>query len=141
MSKIKQFTPAATVVLILLLLSACFAVRIVENVGNPDRYFQKAHARIAWLYEKDPDRKGEPHQIRLLIFDRSDRKLIKISVPLWIVNSGLDIAGKVAEEEDCNDLEGRYDFHWQEVKKLSQLGPGLLVDIEDEDTKILIWLE
>ena len=46
----------------------------------------------------------------------------------------------MAKESEI-DFKDRYDFDWSEIKDLNRIGPGLLVEVEDEENKILIWLK
>jgi hypothetical protein len=53
----------------------------------------------------------------------------------------MDIGIKTADEEEGFEFDDRYDFDWRDIKDLEKLGPGLLVEIEDEESKVLIWLD
>lgn len=130
-----------TVVLLVLFLSACFNVRVMENVENPDRYFKKAYRQIEQIHRRYPDREGTAHSIHILVYEGSERKLIKVSSPLWVVNSCMDLGMELAENDSEVDFEERYDFDWRDFKDLRQFGPGLLVEVDDEEDKILIWLQ
>lgn len=140
MEKIKRTGQIATIVLLPLLLSACFAVRVIEDVKNPDRYFKKAYRQIDRIHKDHPNREGRPHKIYVLIYDESDRKLVKVVAPFWLVDVCMDIGEEVGNKDEFG-LEERYDFDWKGLEDLEEIGPGLLVEIEDEKNKILIWIE
>lgn len=137
----KRSVQIMLVVLLPMLLAGCFAVRIKHNVKNPEGYFKRAYARIDQIHRRYPDRKGRVHEINLLIYEASGRELIEINAPLWLVNKAKNIAIRAGEDEDEFDYEDRYDFDWRTMTDLRDVGPGLLVEIEDEHNKILIWIE
>ncbi len=142
MRKIKKAPQFALLVLISVLSSGCFTVRVIRNVKNPDRYFNSAYTRIDHIHTKRPNREGRAGSIQVLVYEASERQLVKVSAPFWLVNTCMDIGIKAAdEEEDGFEFDERYDFDWRNLKDLEKLGPGLLVEIEDEESKVLIWLD
>ena len=141
MKKIKKTIQFALLIIIPLLLSGCFAVRVIRNVKNPDRYFSSAHKRIEHIHQKRPNREGRANSIKVLVYEASESQLVKVSAPFWLVNTCMDIGVKAADEEDGFEFDERYDFDWRDIKDLEKLGPGLLVEIEDEESKVLIWLD
>ena len=124
-------------VLSLVILSACFNLRIHNDVKNPDPYFREAYMRIKQLHRDYPDRDGKCREVKLLIFNRTEQKLIKIATPIWIVEKCLDME----DFEEEFDFEENYQVAWREIKDLRRIGPGLLVEVDDEDNRILIWIE
>jgi hypothetical protein len=141
MKKMKKTIQFVLLIIIPLLLSGCFTVRIIRNVKNPDRYFSSAHKRIEHIHQKRPNREGRANSIKALVYEASERQLVKVSAPFWLVNTCMDIGIKAADEEDGFEFDERYDFDWRDIKDLEKLGPGLLVEIEDEESKVLIWLD
>jgi hypothetical protein len=142
MRKMKKLAQFAWLILIPLLLSGCFTVRVIRNVKNPDRYFSSAYKRIDYIHQKRPNREGRADSIQVLVYEASERQLVKVSAPFWLVNTCMDIGIKAAdEEEEGFEFDERYDFDWRDIKDLEKLGPGLLVEIEDEESKVLIWLD
>ena len=141
MEKLKRRTQIIAAVLIPLFVSACFNLQIIKNVKKPDRYFKKAHREIEGIHRNNPDREGRPHKIHVLIYEGSDRNLIQVTAPLWLVNGCMDFGAESAENDF--DFEDRFDFDWKGLENLGQVGPGLLVEVNDleEKTKILIWLK
>lgn len=141
MRKIKKLAQFAFLILIPLLLSGCFTVRVIRNVKNPDRYFNSAYKRLAYIHQKSPNREGRADSIKVLVYEASEHQLVKVSAPFWLVNTCMDIGIKAADEEEGFEFDERYDFDWRDIKDLEKLGPGLLVEIEDEESKVLIWLD
>lgn len=141
MRKFKKATQIALFILIPVLLSGCFTVRIIRNVKNPSRYFSSAYKRIDSIHQKRPNREGRANSIRVLVYEASERQIIKVSAPFWLLNTCMNIGIKASDEEDGFGFDERYDFDWRDIKDLEKLGPGLLVEIEDEESKVLIWLD
>jgi hypothetical protein len=141
MRKMKKTAQFALLILIPLLLSGCFTVRVIRNVKNPDRYFSSAYKRIDSIHKKRPNREGRADSIQVLVYEASERQLVKVSAPFWLVNTCMDIGIKAADDEEGFEFDERYDFDWRDIKDLEKLGPGLLIEIEDEESKVLIWLD
>jgi len=141
MRKTRKVIHILLLMLLPLLLSGCFTVRIIRNVKNPDRYFASAYERIDRIHQKRPNREGRAHAIRVLVYEASERQIVKVSAPFWLVNTCMDIGIKAADEDEGFEFDERYDFDWRDIKDLEKLGPGLLVAIEDEESKVLIWLD
>ncbi len=141
MRHMKKATQIVCLVLISLALAGCFTVKVVKNVKNPDRFFDSAYRRIESIHQKHPNREGRAHSIFVLIYEASERQVVKVSAPFWLVNSCMDIGIQAADEEEEFGFNERYDFDWRDIKDLEKVGPGLLVEIDDEESKILIWLD
>ena len=124
----------------LVLLVGCFAVRIKENVRDPQPYFEIAYERIQRIHRDDPQRKGHAGEVRLLIYDLKDRDLIRIEAPFWLVNMSMNIERKAHDPEDYH-FEDDYEFDWRKLQELKEVGPGLLGEVEDEGTWMLVWIE
>ncbi|UCC39148.1 MAG: hypothetical protein JSV96_15290 [Candidatus Aminicenantes bacterium] len=137
----KRKTQIVAIVFLVLFLSACFNVRIIENVKSPDRYFKKAYGQIEEIHRRYPDRERRPDTIQILIYEEKENKIVKVSTPIWLANGCLDLGMWAAEKEGEINFEGRYDFDWSDIRDLSRIGSGLLVEIEDEKNKVLIWLK
>ena len=137
----KRKTQIVAITFLVFFLSACLNVRIIENVKNPDRYFEKAYRQIEEIHLRYPDRERKPDAVHILIYEGKENKIIKVSTPIWLVNGCLDMGMWAAENESEIDFEDHYDFDLSEIKDLSRIGSGLLVEVEDEKNKILIWLK
>jgi len=134
---------APGIMLLPLFFTACIGIHFDNNVHNVDAYFVRARAEIAKLEARDPDRSRRAHRLCLLIHDASEDRVVRLSVPLWLVNLGLDFAEK-AERRDHRegfDYQERYDLEWKAIKDLGQFGRGLLVSVEEENDRILVWMK
>ncbi len=125
-----------------LFLCACLRVQVVNRAGDAGAYFEKAYRQIDRIERGHPNRRGRAHELCLLLHHDSEDQVVRVAVPLWLVNFGLKVGMKAAEHEHGSDRwEDRYKFEWRAIKDLGRLGPGLLVAVDDERDKILIWLE
>lgn len=140
MRKMKKAAQVGMLILFLFWLSGCFTVRVITNVKHPDRYFSSAYKRIDDIHKKRPNREGRADSIQMLVYEASERQIVKVSAPFWLINTCMDIGIKAADEEGF-EFDERYDFDWSDIKDIEKLGPGLLVEIEDEESKVLIWLD
>ncbi len=130
----------ALLILIALTFTACPQLDISHVEGFPNEAFQAANEQIASITHANPRRKGEASEIHLLVYDGEDRDLVRIAMPLTMVEWGMDIA-RVNVNSD--DLEGSLNpLEHMSPQDLRKLGPGLLVrvDGENEDSHVLIWL-
>lgn len=141
MEKIRRLAKIGLLMILPFLLSACFGLQVVKNVKKPERYFKRAYRQIEKIHEQYPNREGRTRSIHVLIYDCSERKIIQASAPVWMVNACMDMGTWAVEESEEFDFEERYDFDLGEIRDLDQIGPGLLVEVNDEKNKILIWLE
>jgi hypothetical protein len=140
-SKSKPFKIACLAVLPLF-LCACFKVQVIGHARDPEAYFDKAYRQIDRLERDHPNRKGRAHELVLLIHEDSEDQIVKVSVPIWLVNFGIKVGMKAAEHDrHSNKWEDRYELEWRAIKDLGRLGPGLLVSIDEGRDRILIWLE
>ena len=83
-----------------------------------------------------PAGKTQPKQMHVLIWDSEDEKLMKVSVPFWVLRMGhkkIDIANNAFEIERMFQLD---------VKELERVGPLLLLDLRGTGgQRVLIWTQ
>lgn len=128
-------------ILLSLVLAACVGVRIDRDVADPDAAFARAEGQIGALESGHPGRAGHAHKLYLMAYDGDDRELVRISVPLWLVDVCLDLAEGSDHADKVHRLEDRYDVDWKALGNLGRFGPGLLVSIEEKRSRVLIWLQ
>ncbi len=138
----KSITSAGIVILLalILLMTGCIGLRVHEGVADAGRYFDRAQAEIAGIQAADPDRTGRVRELCVLIHDQRSHELIEISTPIWVANACLELASDEAGGDWDRNLKDRIGFRLDEVKDLDRLGPGLLVELNDSDTRLLVWL-
>ncbi len=141
MERRRKFSKAALLLFMLVFLCSCFNLTVVKNVKNPDKYFRKAYRQIEDIHRRYPRRGGHAHTLHVWVYDGPHRKLIRASAPLLIVNHVMDSGVDTDRVDQEFDFEEKYDIDWDGIKDLDRFGPGLLFELDDEKSRILIWLE
>ncbi|MEW6455324.1 MAG: hypothetical protein AB1410_01240 [Acidobacteriota bacterium] len=122
-----------------ILISFYSCVLIIDDrIYDPNPYFKNAMKRIEKIHKKDPKREGPVSSMKILVYEKDEHKLIKLTIPFWLLNFGLDVAEASENKKYYRRSE---DFHYTDLKKLKEAGPGLLIQVDEEDSKVLIWLE
>jgi hypothetical protein len=126
---------------LVLVLAGCFGLQIEEGVRDPEPYFARALREIENLPRHGGGRDHRARTLCLLAYDRGERQVVRLSVPIGIVEAGLDEdIGRSGGHGDF-DFGKRYDVDWRAIKDLGSFGPGLLASIEDEESRVLIWMK
>ena len=110
----------------------------VKSVDDPAAAFADALAEAGRLN----GRSGPPHHLQILAFDDADRKLVRLRLPIWLLE-GLD--------EDDLDLDVHWDDDGEKLKRhvrkhlrlseIEKAGLGVVVEIEERSgDRVLIWL-
>ncbi len=140
---IRSTRQAALLAFAALGLAACIGIRIESGVRDADRHFDRARDEIAGLESRDPGRSRRAHRLCVLIHDRRDGELVRLSVPLWMVDLAMDLGSEAERHENRNghrDLEDRYEVDWRSLRDIGRFGPGLIASVEGDDDRILVWL-
>ena len=120
------------VVAVTLLSAACLVD--VEEVADPGPAFAAARREAARV----EGRSGTPESLQVLVYDREDGQLVRVSVPMWIVE-------KLDDEEIDLDLDDETAERVQRHLRLSDLKDaplGPIVEVEEEDgDQVLVWLK
>jgi hypothetical protein len=106
----------------------------IEEVSDPGPAFTEARAEAARV----AGRPGPADRLEVLVYDRQDRKLVRVSLPMWAVE-------KMGDQGINIDLEDEAAEHVRSRLKLSELKKaplGPLVEVEEEDgNQVLVWLK
>lgn len=137
MKTVKRTGTLMGIACLCLVLSGCLSVEVIENVRNPEAYFRDAQRDIAHLY----GRKRTPEQIHILVYDKVERKIVKIITPVWLADECSDWQYWIDKGKDEYDLEIRYDFNRRKFRNLNRRRPGILAEINERGNRVLIWLE
>lgn len=131
----------ATLGLILLALGGCVGIRVQRGVHNADAYFDQAERQIDRLARHREDGHHRVDRLHLLAYDRREGELVRISVPLWMVELAMDIGGEAERHHHDIDIEERYDVDWRALRDLARFGPGLLAAVTSDHDRVLVWLD
>ena len=118
----------------LLALSAgCVTLNLEPNATHAqvEGSFERAQHRAETTQAKRLGKK--PHRVHVLVYDQEDGGLIQISVPMWMVRMAI----RIAENDEPIEIDG-VELDWREVLKR---GSGIYVSVEDDDERILVWLD
>ena len=127
-------------VLVALTFTACPELSVSHVDSFPHEAFQTARQQIASISSDNPMRQGKAREMHLLVYDGDDGDLVRVVMPLTVVEWGVDIA---KANVDAGDFDGQLNpLEHMSPEDLRKLGPGLLVQVDDEeeDSHVLIWL-
>ena len=127
-----------------LFFTACPIIYVSHHDSFPAEKFEAALDRITALQADNPDRTGEACELNILVYDGDGGELVRISMPLAIVEWGVDVAQTSVELDEDADWEDEMNpLRHMTPEDLRKLGPGLLVQVDDaeEESHVLIWLE
>lgn len=146
MNTFKTFWKLGALILAVFYLSGCLYVDVIDNVNNPERYFREAHREINRIPRNRFYRKHQPEQLHVLVYERSERKIVKIVLPVGIIDSCSDLEHWIEEECDEFGFKKRYDLkryklNRKKFRNLRHKSPGYLAEFKDKDSKVLIWLK
>ena len=105
----------------------------VQEVSDAGPAFAKARAEAARV----EGRAGPPGSLEILAYDRRDGHLVRVSLPMWIVEKMDDEDIDINLDDDAGERI-RSHIKLSELEK-APLGP--LVEVEEEDgDQVLVWL-
>ena len=140
MTKLRPLFFALGLGLLALAASSCIGVTIIKDCPDPDAYFAKASREVERLDARRAFSRGPAHTLCVLAFDHEDRELVRVVIPMWLAKAFLNAGLSAAEHGRDYDFEGRYGIDWRKFRDLDQFGPGLLVSVDDEESRVLVWL-
>jgi len=130
----------------MLALSTSGCLVNISTVSNPDRYFEEARRNAAAV----AGRPGPAKELRVLVYDADERKLVRVEVPLSLV---LRLAEREHDDDfDLDDMdfchsggrgcdEARRKLRKFRGKDLEKLPLGLLVEVnEDDGERVFVYL-
>jgi hypothetical protein len=117
----------------------------VSHVSNPDRYFEEARRSAGAV----AGRPGPAKELRVLVYDADERKLVRVEVPLGLV---LRLAENEEFDWDFDDhdfchsgsrgcSEARRKLRKLRGRDLEKLPLGPLVEVtEDDGERVFVYL-
>jgi hypothetical protein len=131
---------ATGLALLALSLTACISVRTESGIRNADLQFERAYAEIARIEGTRGGEASRPHRLYVLVHDAEEGELVRVSVPMWLVDAGLSLGADASGGEHGRSARDRYDLEWSAIKDLGRYGRGLLASVEEEKSRVLVWL-
>jgi hypothetical protein len=141
MRRIDNFFKISVLTAGVMILSACLGIQVYRHVDDPEPYFDRAYREIDRLESYDRGRRDGAREICVLVHDAADGELVRVNVPLWLVRPVADVGVEVVEHDRrLRKWEDRYDFDRGALRHLKDCGLGLVLDIQEENDRVLVWL-
>lgn len=131
------------VLIALFFLNGCMNILIETDVDYPEDLFNETREKIEAIHAKDPLRKGRVSKLNFLVYEGDDRKLVRFSIKKGMAKMIFN-ESDITDDKEIRKYSKEYaGINLGKIKNLDHLGPGLIVEIEvtDEDTHILVWLD
>jgi hypothetical protein len=111
----------------------------VTHVADPTSAFTRARDEALRVSA----RHGRASHLNVLAWDPSDREMVRVSVPLWLVRTAerdIDWDEMEGDEHDRERWRRRMGkLRWEDIERA---GPGILMEVtEDEGDRVLVWLK
>jgi hypothetical protein len=126
-------------ILAVILAAATQAACLVQvtRVSDPGALFDQAR-REAARYQGRP---GPARELNVLVYERDEGKLVRVSVPMWFVRAAERRVDWDKELDHDDDDAARHVRRHVRLEDLEKAGLGLLVEVDEEDgEKVLVWL-
>ena len=86
-------------------------------------------------------RPGPARELNLLVYEREEGKLVRVTVPMWFVRAAESRVDWDKELDHDDDDVARHVRRHVRLGDLEKAGLGLLVEVDEEDgEKVLVWL-
>lgn len=125
------------VAVVALLETACLVQ--ITHVSDPSPLFREARAEAARL----AGRPGPARELNVLVWDRHDRELVRVSLPMWIVRKAerrIDWRHEVESGDDVQD-HVRHALRRVRLEDIEKAGLGVLAEVEEDGgDQVLVWL-
>lgn|SRR5687767_2478647 len=124
---------SAIVILAAVLQAGCFVH--VEKVADATAAFREARTEAL----RFQGQRGPARQLNVLVYDPSDREMVRVSVPMWLARTA---AGHVEWDGDERDHEVARRLHRRiPLRAIESAGLGILAEVEEEGgEQVLVWL-
>lgn len=126
------------VILAGLVVSGCLVQ--IEHIRDPRPHFEAARREAARLQ----GRRGPAKELNLLVYDASEQKLVRVSIPMWLarkIESRVDWDKDVDLDWDDKQRASRTVRRHVNLEEIEKAGLGLLVEVDEDDgEQVLVWL-
>jgi hypothetical protein len=144
MTLLRRAAACATVLMLGGLGAGCLVQ--IEHMADPGPAFRDARAEAA-RYQGRP---GPAHQLNVLVFDRDEEKLVRVSLPMWLARRIADHADHHGDfdadfdqdrDQDRDRAERAVRRHVR-FEDIERAGLGILVEVQEErGDQVLVWLK
>jgi hypothetical protein len=116
--------------------TGCFVE--VNHVDDPHPAFARARAEAT----EAAAHPGQAHQVNVLVYERDDQQLVRVSVPLWVARKiAKHEGGDIDLDDETGDRVRRHLDHRLRFEDLEKAGRGMVVEVEEDDgSQVLVWL-
>ena len=112
----------------------------IEHVRDPRSHFASARREA----ERLQGRRGPAKELNVLVYDASDQKLVRVSIPMWLarrIEEKVDWDKDVDWDSDDRDRVARRVRRHVNLREIEKAGLGLLVEVDEDDgEQVLVWL-
>lgn len=140
MNNVRRPLGAAALALLALSAAACFRVHIRQDDRDADLRFSRAEREIAGLQADNPARRGRAREICVLVHNRGEGELVEVRTSMALFRAALSLGADLAEDKGDFEFERKYGLAWRGLRDLGRFGPGLLIEVDDEETRVLVWM-
>lgn len=126
----------SSLLLIAILGTGCFVE--VNHVDDPHPALDRARAEAA----EAAGHPGRAHQVNVLVYERDDQQLVRVSVPLWVARKiAKREGGETSLDDETGDRVRRHLERRLRFEDLEKAGRGMVVEVEEDDgSQVLVWL-
>jgi len=116
----------------------------ISHVQNPDRYFEEARRSANAVAGQE----GPARELRVLVYDASEHKLVRVEVPLSLVKHladnedwDWDVDHDVCRSGSHGCADARRKLRKFSARDLEKLPLGPLVEVtEDDGERVFVYL-
>ncbi len=114
----------------------------MTKVDDPRPMFEAARHEAGRYAGKT----GKARQVNVLVYEKDEKQLIRVSMPIWLVK-------KLEKHADKGDIDIDLDDHDAEqvrsvlrrrirIEDIEKAGLGTLVEVDEDDgEQVLVWLK
>jgi hypothetical protein len=112
----------------------------ITRVSDPRPLFDEARREAG----RHAGRKGPARELNVLVWEADERKLVRVSVPMWVVRAverRVDWERELGDDDEQGRVVRRVRRHVR-LEDIEKAGLGLLAEVEGEDgEQVLVWLK
>jgi hypothetical protein len=128
--------PAILIVAMAALLETGCIVQVTK-VADPRPIFEQARREAASY----AGRSGRAHEVNVLVYERAEGQLVRVSLPIWLVKK-IEKRAEIDLEDDDAERVTRVLRRRIRLEDIEKAGLGTLIEVDEEDgEQVLVWLK